>query len=101
VGSGAEVRDDTGDGRLVLDVDGFEAELIYRQQADRLFLIHTGVPDPIGGRGLAARLVRAAIAKARAGHLTLVPWCPYARRWLLDHPGEVEGVPIDWDTPRE
>jgi hypothetical protein len=93
-----DVQDDQGSDRLVLEVDGLEAELRYRQRADRLVLIHTEVPDPIGGRGLAGKLVRAALAKARAEHLTIVPWCDYARRWLLDHPGESEGVSIDWET---
>jgi predicted GNAT family acetyltransferase len=95
-----EVRDDSGNDRLVVDVDGFEAELLYSKEGDRLFVVHTGVPEPIGGRGIAGDLVRAAIAKARAEHLTVVPWCPFARQWLLDHPGEAAGVSIDWETPR-
>ena len=36
----------------------------------------------------------------RADELTVVPWCPFARRWLQEHPDEAAAVTIDWDTPR-
>jgi hypothetical protein len=39
------------------------------------------------------------VSRARDEHLTLVPWCPFARRWLAKHPDAAVGVPIDWDTP--
>jgi predicted GNAT family acetyltransferase len=93
-----DVRDDTTASRLVITTDGIEAELHYRRRSGRLILIHTEVPDSLAGRGIGGRLVRAAIGVARAEHLTLVPWCPFARRWLTDHGAEAEGVTIDWQT---
>jgi uncharacterized protein len=93
-----DVQHDSGRSRFLLEEDGLEAELQYRKRADRLILIHTEVPDALGGRGIGARLVRAAIAHARAEHLTVVPWCPFARRWLTDHPEAAAGVAIDWET---
>jgi predicted GNAT family acetyltransferase len=72
--------------------------LIHRRHGARLILFHTEVPDSLTGRGIGARLVRAALSYARAEQLTVVPWCPFARQWLNDHPGETEDVPIDWDT---
>ncbi len=99
--NGAEVVDATGESRFVIRGDhGLEAELVYRVEGERLELIHTGVPEEWGGRGIGGRLVRAALRRARAEHLTVVPWCPFARRWLLDHPDEAAGVPVDWDAPR-
>ena len=93
-----DVRDDIDGGRLVLEEDGVAAELFYRTRAGRLILIHTEVPDALGGRGIGGRLVCAALARARAEGLTLVPWCPFARQWLIDHPDDADGVSIDWDT---
>jgi uncharacterized protein len=99
--NGAEVVDATGESRFVIrGDDGLEAELVYRVEGERLELIHTGVPEEWEGRGIGGRLVRAALRRARAEHLTVVPWCPFARRWLRDHPDEAAGVAIDWDTPR-
>jgi uncharacterized protein len=93
-----DVRNDTAGSRFVVAEDGVEAELLYRARAGRLILIHTEVPEELGGRGIGGRLVRAALDHARAEQLTIVPWCPFARRWLTEHPGEAEGVSIDWDT---
>jgi predicted GNAT family acetyltransferase len=93
------VRDVPEEGRFLYEEDGMEAELVYRAVGKRLVLVHTGVPEKLGGRGLGGNLVRAAVERAGREHLTLVPWCPYTRKWLQDHPAEVEGIGIDWDTP--
>jgi predicted GNAT family acetyltransferase len=96
----APVVDVPAEGRLVVrGDDGREAELVYRRQGDRLVLIHTGVPDEWAGRGVGGRLVGAALQRARSEHLTVVPWCPYARHWLRHHHDEAAGVTVDWDTP--
>jgi len=84
--------------RLVYREDGTEAELVYRRNGGRLVIIHTGVPDELGGRGIGGRLVAAALRRAAADGLTVVPWCPFARRWLEHHPDEAATVSIDWDS---
>jgi len=95
----AEVVDATDENRFVVRGDGAEAELVYRIESDRLELIHTGVPEEWGGRGIGGRLVRAALQRARSEHLTVVPWCPFASRWIRDHPDETAGLLIDWAAP--
>jgi uncharacterized protein len=90
------VKDNEELGRLEVDTDGHRAELTYRTRAGRLVLIHTGVPEALSGRGIGGQLVEAAIAKAAAGGMTLVPLCPFARSWLERHPDEAAKVPIDW-----
>ena len=90
------VYDDQADGRFVLREDGHEAELVYELDGDRLVLVHTGVPDELGGRGLGGVLVKAALQRATAEGLTVVPKCPFARRWLRKHADEVGAVPIEW-----
>jgi uncharacterized protein len=96
----APVVDDTAGSRFVISEGSTEAELIYARQGDRPILVHTEVPEVWGGHGIGGRLVRAALARAKADGLTLVPWCPYARRWLKEHPDEAATVTIDWETPR-
>jgi hypothetical protein len=61
-----------------------------------LVLVHTGVPEALGGQGIGAELVRAALHRAERDGLTLVPVCPYAREWLEKHPEAVGAVAIDW-----
>jgi predicted GNAT family acetyltransferase len=96
----APVVDDTSASRFVISEGGAEAELLYRINGDRMILIHTGVPDEWGGHGIGGRLMRTALARAGAEGLTVVPWCPFARRWLQDHPDEAAAASIDWETPR-
>jgi predicted GNAT family acetyltransferase len=85
--------------RFVVVQEGRTAELVYRVEGERLVLIHTEVPDALGGRGIAAALVQAAVTRAAKEGLTVVPWCPYARKWLRDHADAAEGITIDWTLP--
>ena len=89
----SDVKDEAGK-RFVLEVDGHEAELLYKLHGDRLTLIHTGVPDELGGRGLGGVLVQAAIDRAAAEGLTVIPECPFARSWLEKHPDQAARVTI-------
>jgi predicted GNAT family acetyltransferase len=93
-----DIRDDSQGGRFIFEDGGVEAELVYDERPGRLILVHTEVPDALGGRGIGGRLVGAAVARALAEHLTIVPWCPFARRWLSEHPAETADVAVDWDT---
>lgn len=97
--AGDGVVDDTATSRFLHATDGLEAELVYRAEDGRLVLVHTGVPDELGGRGLGGRLVRAALARAARTGEVVAPWCPFARRWLEEHPDEASGVTIDWSPP--
>lgn len=93
VAPGPDVVDDSAAHRFVLDTDGHRAELVYRRVGDRLVLVHTEVPDALGGRGIGGRLVRAAVDSARIRGLTVVPECPFARQWLERHP-DVAGTVV-------
>lgn len=91
-----DVVDRPEEHRLVLQHDGVTAELVYRLRAGRLVLVHTGVPDELEGHGIGGKLVRAALDKAVADDLTVVPSCPFARSWLERHPDEAARVTVDW-----
>ena len=95
----AAIVDDPDQHHFVYRVDGAEAELVYRRNGRRLVLVHTEVPDELGGRGIGGRLVKAALDQARTNGWTVVPWCPFARAWMRRHPDEVAGVEVDWSAP--
>ena len=90
-----EIIDNTAESRFELTQDGQLAELVYRLNGKRLVLIHVGVPDAFGDRGLGGQLVTAAVDRAAQDGLTLVPLCPFARSWLKRHPDAAARVPID------
>jgi uncharacterized protein len=93
------VNDDPAQEQLAISVDGATAKLEYEIDGDRLLLLHTEVPEAFRGQGVGGQLVEAALTKAREDHLTVVPWCPYARRWLKDHPELTGQVSVDFKTP--
>jgi len=88
------VVDNEAESRFEVSVDGHVAELVYRRHGDRLVLAHTGVPDELEGRGVGGMLVNAAIERAVEQGLTVVPQCPFARRWLERHPDVAGRVTI-------
>jgi predicted GNAT family acetyltransferase len=93
------VTDDRDNDRFVLAKGDDEAELVYELDLGRLLLLHTEVPEAFRGQGVGGQLVSAAVARARADALTIVPWCPYARRWLQEHSDARGDVVVDFDTP--
>jgi predicted GNAT family acetyltransferase len=91
-----QVTDNADASRFEVTIDGQLAELLYRRRADRLVLVHTEVPEALGGRGLGGQLVQAAIRQAADEGLTVVPLCAYARTWLKRNPDAVATVTVDW-----
>jgi uncharacterized protein len=94
------ISDNQQASRFELAALGHVAELVYRRRADRLVLIHTAVPDALEGHGIGGQLVTAAVSRAAAEGLTVVPLCSFARSWLRSHPEMAATVTIDWgDQP--
>jgi uncharacterized protein len=60
--------------------------LTYFMRGPVLVADHTLVPAAIGGRGVAAHLVEALIAHARAEGLRVVPQCSYIEAAFRRHP---------------
>ena len=70
-------------------VEGAKAvgRLTWKARADGARVAdHTLVPREIGGRGVAARLVEALIADARAQGFRIVPECSYVAAQFERHP---------------
>ena len=72
--------------RFEAQVDGGVAECVYRLQGGVMNIVHTEVPPASEGRGIAAALVRAALAHARAHGLRVRPSCSYVRTYMRRHP---------------
>ena len=68
--------------RFEATVNGLRSLLTYHRSPDRIVLLHTEVPAPIEGRGIAAKLTRTALDFARANHLGVVPLCPYVSSFV-------------------
>ncbi len=97
--AGERVIDNRAESRFELDGEGALAELVYRRRANRLVLVHTEVPDALSGQGIGGVLVKAAVDRAAAEGLTVVPLCPFARSWLERHRESADSVNVDWGAP--
>lgn len=73
-------------GRFEIILDGHTGYVEYVPRCDGIDIIHTIVPPPIEGRGVAAALVKAAYEYARANNLKITPSCSYVAVWALRHP---------------
>lgn len=71
--------------RFEMEIDGLRPILTYRRFPDRIHFIHTEVPAPLEGKGLATKLARAALDFARTNHLRVVPVCRYVASFLRKH----------------
>jgi len=73
-------------GRFELLVAGQSCHADYRLRDGVMLLTHTEVPVELEGRGLAARVVAAALDHARAEGLKVNPLCSYVRSYMNRHP---------------
>ena len=81
-----DVRHDAHAGRFEAVVDGHRCELDYHLAGGVMDIVHTGVPPAVGGRGIAAELVRVALAHARAQGWRVRPTCSYVQVYMRRHP---------------
>jgi predicted GNAT family acetyltransferase len=82
----SEVEDHPERHRFELDVDGATAIATYRLHGDVITFVHTEVPKPLEGRGIASRLILGALAQVRARGLKVIPSCPFVKAYIGKHP---------------
>ncbi len=80
------VRHNAAAHRYEIDTDNGLAVAVYREQGDRMIFTHTEVPRPDEGKGLASRLVGAALAYARKRGFKIVPACSFVVAYVRQHP---------------
>lgn len=83
---GMPIRHDAELPRFHTSFEGHGAELVYRLAGKVMTIVHTGVPEEIGGRGIASELMKAALAHAEASEWLVVPACSYARAFKARYP---------------
>lgn len=76
--------------RFEIVEDGHACVLDYRLDDGVMTITHTGVPDAVGGRGIAAELVAAAFDAARREGWKVRPACTYAAAWAERHPAQAD-----------
>jgi predicted GNAT family acetyltransferase len=82
-----ERQGDRGEYRVCSETDGVCGRLTWHEPSPGVRVAdHTGVPNELRGRGIAAKLVDALIADARAEGFRIVPQCSYVAVAFRRHP---------------
>lgn len=89
-----QVHNNPTDSRFELLVDGQLAGRIdYTSAGDVLTMTHTEVDNAYAGQGFAGVLVSQALDQMRRDGFSLLPECPYVRRYVTKHREYVVLVP--------
>jgi predicted GNAT family acetyltransferase len=89
-----QVRDISDESRYEIHVDGELAGFTeYAMHGDEIDFLHTEIDEKFGGRGLASRLIREVLDEARRRELRVMPYCPFVRKFVVEHPEYRDLVP--------
>jgi len=80
------VTHDPEKGRFQISVGELRAVLDYEMEGDAMVFTHTGVPRPIEGQGVGAKLAKAGLAFARDHGRKVVPACEFMDVYIRRHP---------------
>jgi predicted GNAT family acetyltransferase len=80
-----KINHDSSAHRLSTELEGQTALLEYELDGETMSITHTYVPRPIGGRGVAAELMRSALELAAANRWIVKPVCSYAVAYIQKH----------------
>ena len=87
------MRDNTAASRFEALLDGGLAGFAeYHDRGGRRVFTHTEVDPAFEGQGIGSTLARAALDKARADGVGVVPLCPFIRGWIEKHPDYADFV---------
>ncbi|HXL95272.1 MAG TPA: GNAT family N-acetyltransferase [Streptosporangiaceae bacterium] len=90
------VADNPEKARYVVLADGDLAGFVqYELTQNAIAFTHTQTDARFRGRGIAGHLVRAALDSARERGLGVLPYCPFVRAWIGEHPDYADLVPAD------
>jgi uncharacterized protein len=73
-------------GQFELERDGHVASLQYTVAGQVLALVHTEIPEPLRGSGVASTLVKSALDWAREHNMKVDVVCPFVAGYLETHP---------------
>jgi len=80
-----EVIHDIEKQKFFVVIDGLESHLEYVKVENVLNLNHTYVPSELRGKGIAGKIVKAALTYAEENNLKIIPSCSYVADYIQRH----------------
>ncbi|GAA2297747.1 GNAT family N-acetyltransferase [Actinomadura sp. NPDC048955] len=82
-----EITDNAEQGRYEIRLDGDLAGFAeYERGEGAVVFTHTEVDSAFEGKGVGSALARGALDDVRSQGLSVVPLCPFIKKWILRHP---------------
>jgi predicted GNAT family acetyltransferase len=81
-----DISNNTEESQYEAAVEGRKALAAYVREGEKVTFTHTEVPAELEGRGIASKLVTAALEDCRRHNLRVVPQCAYVAAWIERHP---------------
>ncbi|MEO3827232.1 GNAT family N-acetyltransferase [Actinomadura sp. B10D3] len=82
-----EITDNAGKSRYEIRLDGELAGFaVYERGEGAVIFTHTEVDPAFEGKGVGGSLARGALDDVRAKGLSVVPLCPFIKKWIERHP---------------
>ena len=81
-----DVKNNTNNQRFEIHEDGEIAYLEYRFYKKDIALMHTVVPEALGGKGIASALAEYAFDYAKKEKKLVMVYCPFVSGYVKKHP---------------
>ena len=89
-----QVADNPEQERYEIRADGELAGFVqYHLRDGVIAFLHTETDPRFRGQGIAGRLIRSTLEAARERHLGVLPYCPFMRGWIAEHPEYADLIP--------
>ena len=89
-----QVADNPEQARYEIRADGELAGFVqYHLRDGVIAFLHTETDPRFRGQGIAGRLIRSTLEAARERHLGVLPYCPFMRGWIAEHPEYADLIP--------
>lgn len=80
-----QVKHNVDENRFEIEIDGLLSVVEYNIVGDKIDIYHTGVPQELSGRGIAATLVKNILEYAKDNNLEVIPSCSYVKTYIERH----------------
>jgi predicted GNAT family acetyltransferase len=81
-----KITHNTNKYRFEIEMNGITAELVYKREDNKIFLMHTRVPESLEGQGIGTALAEYALQYALDKQLRLIVICPFVRGYISKNP---------------
>ena len=80
-----KVIHDKDKSQFIITIDNKEAYVDYNIEQNKMNLFHTYTDPELRGKGLAAKVVKAALEYAKQSNLKVEPGCTYVQSFISRH----------------